>query len=179
MVLFLLCIKADLDGVSSVSLKPGANICLSIKNPLSDFEVREKITIDTSEFIEQEAGSREPAHHFRIKWEGSKKQSTMTILTEAEAKSALKKASKKSKSTEMNPRPLDQSGAFVPICAIECRGVEPYEFHCLGDDFVVESEGGGKFEEDVDLSEGDWAEYDEEHDLSVSVENFESKFMTS
>mmetsp|Transcript_27963 Transcript_27963/g.43447 ORF Transcript_27963/g.43447 Transcript_27963/m.43447 type:complete len:180 (+) Transcript_27963:69-608(+) len=177
MVVFLLCIKADLDQVASLSLKPGANLCLSIKNPLSDFEVREKITIDTSEFVEQEPGSREPAHHFHIKWEGSKKKSTMTILSEAEAKSALKKASKKSKSIDLSPRPLGQSGTFVPICAIECRGIEPYKFHCLGNEFIVETEGGAKFEDDVDLSEGDWAEYDEENDLSVSVENFESKLM--
>jgi len=33
------------------------------------------------------------------------------------------------------------------------------------------------FDEDVNLSEGDWAEYDEEHDASVSVNEFESKII--
>jgi len=42
--------------------------------------------------------------------------------------------------------------------------MEPYAFHPLGNEFKVISEGGVVFEEDVDLSEGDWAEYDEEND---------------
>jgi Eukaryotic protein of unknown function (DUF866) len=32
-----------------------------------------------------------------------------------------------------------------------------------------------KFEADVDLSDGDWAEYDEENDASVSIDKFETK----
>ena len=64
---------------------------------------------------------------------------------------------------------------FVPILALDCRGVEPYAFHPMGSEFVVESEGGMMFEDDVDLSEGDWAEYDDENDMVVSITGFESK----
>jgi len=41
----------------------------------------------------------------------------------------------------------------------------------------VVSEGGVVFEEDVDLSEGDWGDYDEENDTAVSVNEFESKII--
>ena len=69
----------------------------------------------------------------------------------------------------------DDSGDYVPVLAMECRGLEPFAFHPLGNEFKVISEGGAVFEEDVDLSEGDWAEYDEENDASLSVNDFQSK----
>ena len=176
MPLILLCVKAELEGIAKLTLKQGTNLCISVKNPLSDFEVREKVTIDTSEYLEQEESSREPAHHFRLKWEGSKKYSTITVLTESEAKAALKKLKRKDISAVNGSLVGDDSGNFVPICALECRGIEPYGFHCLGDEFLVESEGGKLFEDDVDLSEGDWAEYDDENDVAVSIADFEVKF---
>lgn len=57
------------------------------------------------------------------------------------------------------------------------RGLEPYGFHPLGNEFKVVSEGGAVFEEDVDLSEGDWGDYDEENDAAVGVNEFESKII--
>ena len=45
----------------------------------------------------------------------------------------------------------------------------------MGDEFIVVSEGGKTFDEDVDLSEGDWADYDDENDTPVSISTFESK----
>ena len=176
MVLCFLCVKAELESVASMRIKPGTNLCLSVKNPLNDFETREKVTIDTSEFLEQEENSREPAHHFRLKWEGSKKYSTITVLSEAEVKATLKKLKKKKK-VEFTGK-VDQNDTFQSIAAFECRGIQPYEFHILGDEFVVESEGGKIFEEDVDLSEGDWGDYDEENDLAVGVNDFEAKFLS-
>ena len=40
-----------------------------------------------------------------------------------------------------------------------------------------ECDSGTAFE-DVDLTEGEWADYDEENDLSVMIENVESSFET-
>lgn len=169
MVLYLLHLKAELENVEAVSLKPDANICLSVRNPLSDFEVREKVVMNLKETLEQEEGAREPPHHFALKWEGSKKASIATVLDEAAAKTALKK-----KKGVQIPRSYtgDDSGNFVPILGVEVRGLEPYAFHPMGDEFVVTSSGGGQtFAEDVDLSEGDWAEYDAENDRKSSKTN--------
>uniref|UniRef100_A0A7S2USF6 Uncharacterized protein n=1 Tax=Attheya septentrionalis TaxID=420275 RepID=A0A7S2USF6_9STRA len=180
MVLFLLVVKAELEGVSEASLVRDANLCISIRNPLSDYEIREKVVLNPSEFVEQQENSKEPPCHFTIKWEGSKKRSTIQVLDDAAIKSALKKKNKKGKSNdESMPRSLTVSGEFVPILALECRGVEPYAFHCLGNEFAVISEGGAKFDEDVDLSDGDWGDYDAEHDASVSISEFEAKFISA
>jgi hypothetical protein len=183
MVLFLLCIKAELDGIQSLSLLKSSNLCFSIRNPLSDYETREKIVFNPSETLEQDEADREPPHHFSVKWEGSKKASTLIVLDEDAVKSAMKKVKKKggkkNDSEVGEPRDVtaDDNGEYVPILAMECRGLEPYAFHPMGGEFKVVSEGGVVFENDVDLSEGDWAEYDEENDAAVSVNEFESKIV--
>ena len=183
MVLFLLCVKAELDGVSSLQLLKSSNLCFSIRNPLNDYETREKIAFDPQETLEQEEGDREPPHHFCVKWEGSKKASTLMVLDEEGAKSAMKKIKKKGGKnidSEIDvPRDVsaDDSGQYVPILAMECRGLEPYAFHPMGEEFRVVSDGGLVFEDDVDLSEGDWGEYDEENDAALSINEFESKII--
>lgn len=107
----------------------------------------------------------------------------MIVLDEDAVKSAMKKVkkkgSKKNDSEVGEPRDVtaDDNGEYVPILAMECRGLEPYAFHPMGGEFKVVSEGGVVFENDVDLSEGDWAEYDEENDAAVSVNEFESKII--
>jgi len=99
-------------------------------------------------------------------------------------KTALKKGSKKGKKAGDDPRmprafTHDDNQSFVPVLALECRGIEPLTFYPMGSEFIVESEGGVTFSgEDVDLSEGDWADYDETNDQSVSISDFESKFET-
>lgn len=188
MVLFILCIKAELDGVESLSLLKNTNLCFSVRNPLSDYETREKIVFNPSETLEQDEGDREPPHHFAVRWEGAKKFSTLIVLNEEEAKSAFKKMKKKGGKKGSGgggeadvPRDMtsDDSGEYVPMLAMECRGVEPYAFHPLGNEFKVISEGGACFEDDVDLSEGDWGDYDEENDAAVGVNEFVSKIITA
>jgi hypothetical protein len=173
MVLFLLYMKAELENVSSISLKKDENLCLTVKNPLSDYEVREKVVMNPSESVEQAEGSRVAEHHFSLKWEGCKKASTLTFLTAAEVKTALKK---KKKIELPRDYTADDSGNFVPIFAMECRGLEPTAFFPMGDEVIVTSEGGAEFNSDVDLSEGDWGDYDEENDQPVSISDVEFKW---
>mmetsp|Transcript_4629 Transcript_4629/g.6849 ORF Transcript_4629/g.6849 Transcript_4629/m.6849 type:complete len:178 (-) Transcript_4629:89-622(-) len=174
MVLYLLYIKGDLEGVSEISLRRDQNLCISVRNPQSDYEVREKVVFNPSETVEQEENTREPPCHFALKWEGSKKRSILEVLDAGAAKTALKK--KKVKGSQPRSYTGDDNGEWVPILAVECRGLEPYAFHPMTDEFIVTSEGDVNFDEDVDLSEGDWADYDAENDASVSISTFESKF---
>eukprot|EP00586_Coscinodiscus_wailesii_P017593 CAMPEP_0172502000 /NCGR_PEP_ID=MMETSP1066-20121228/155661_1 /TAXON_ID=671091 /ORGANISM="Coscinodiscus wailesii, Strain CCMP2513" /LENGTH=135 /DNA_ID=CAMNT_0013277097 /DNA_START=143 /DNA_END=547 /DNA_ORIENTATION=+ len=135
MPLYLLSIKAELDGVSSLSLDPHANLRLSLRNPLSDYETRDDVVIDPDAAIEPEG--REPAHHFALMWEGSKKKSFIEILDGDATKSALKKLGKKAKGTAVKDAVTgENSGDFVAVLALECRGVEPYGFHPMGGEFV-------------------------------------------
>jgi Eukaryotic protein of unknown function (DUF866) len=161
---------------SSIRLRPDTNICLSVRNPLSDYEIRERVAFNLQETVLQDEGSREPPLHFSLSWDGAKKHSTIVVLDDAATKTALKKAKKKKlPGGEFSylTYTSEHSGMPIPILALECRGLEPYAFHCLGSDqFIVESMGGVKFESDIDFSDGDWAEYDEQNDASVSVEKF-------
>mmetsp|Transcript_21822 Transcript_21822/g.27531 ORF Transcript_21822/g.27531 Transcript_21822/m.27531 type:complete len:192 (+) Transcript_21822:109-684(+) len=187
MVLYILYIKADIEGIESIKLQPNANICLDIRNPISDYEIREKVVIDPTEFIEQD-GNLGEKHNFNITWEGNKKKSVLTVLDPEATKTALKKSGKKGGKSKKGssggdsdprmPRPYteEDNGSYVPFIALECRGIEPYAFHPMGGEFVVRSEGGFVFDsEEVDLSEDDWADYDAENDISISISEFESK----
>lgn len=66
----------------------------------------------------------------------------------------------------------EDNNTWVPVIAIECRGLEPTRWH-PGDNVTVKSTGKATFS-DADLSE-DWADFDEDAGLSVSVMNLESK----
>jgi Eukaryotic protein of unknown function (DUF866) len=165
--------KADLENVSSVSLRKDADLCITVKNPLSDYEVREKIVLNPSVLVEQDESSRDDPHHFSLKWDGSKKASTLTILSEKEAKTALKK--KRHSKKDCTPSDYAESGEWHPILCVECRGLEPAVYF-PGDEFVITSTGGTVFTEEVDLSDSDWADYDAEHDVPVGLSQIEFKW---
>eukprot|EP00980_Cylindrotheca_fusiformis_P027801 scaffold22560_cov135-Cylindrotheca_fusiformis.AAC.12 len=173
MVLFMLYMKADTENIQEIQLRRTANLRVSIRHPQGD-EVRENVVFNPSETIEQEEGSREPAHHFRLKWEGSKKASTLQVLDEKEVAATLKK--KKYKGDRPRAYTGEDSGNWVPVLAMECRGIEPFSFHPMSDEFVITSEGGFVFNEDIELGDGDWAEYDAENDVPVSLEDVSFKF---
>ena len=59
---------------------------------------------------------------------------------------------------------------LVSFAGIEITNWRPHATR-----FIVRSTGGATFEE-VDLSEGDWADYDADNDLSVSITNLEQRF---
>ncbi|KAK6433886.1 hypothetical protein LTR95_009930 [Oleoguttula sp. CCFEE 5521] len=56
------------------------------------------------------------------------------------------------------------------IITFDCRGLEFVEFKADGDWKAVGLESGTKFE-GVDLSEGDWFEYDEKSGEEVSIKD--------
>ena len=99
-------------------------------------------------------------------------------MTPAEVKTAFKKAGKKAKdNNSIREMTENDSETFVPVLALDCRGLEPYEFFPMGGEFTVTSLGGKVFDEDVDFSEDDWGEYDDENDIALSISSFESKFI--
>jgi hypothetical protein len=192
MVVFVLYVKADLGGVDSVSLVHGTNLCISVRNPLNDYEIREKVVIEASVLEEQEPkhpndhSHREPVCHFAVKWEGATERSTIQVLgkTEDEAAAATRRTSKKgiskarSHSTSLvttRDMTAQDSGEFVPMLSLECHGVEPYAFHPMSGEFNVTNKAGVKFD-GADLSAGTWSEFDLGSG-TTSISNLEFKFM--
>jgi hypothetical protein len=168
---------------SSLSFVHDSLLCLDVRNPISEYEVRENIVLETTQYIESEkeemnhnSTTREPPGHFAIRWEGNKRRGVMQVLNIEQVKAVLQK---KNKLQEL-PRDLteDDSGSFVPVLALECRGLEPTAFHPRGGEFNVVSSGGFQFPaKAIDLSNGDWIEYDDENGIPVSLTNFEAKFI--
>lgn len=174
MVVYILFIKADLDGVASVALKQQgtANLCISVRNPMDHNEVRERVVIEFGE----PAPSPDPAghhhghakkvhqeqpSHFALKWEGAQTRSTLRVLSKDGQQAVV---GKKQKPTR-DMLAVD-SGTFVPMLALECDGVEPYVFH--GAEFIVSNNAGMQYDP-VDLSASSaWKEYDRKLQLRIS-----------
>jgi len=70
---------------------------------------------------------------------------------------------------------IDSSGQFAPLITLDCRGLEFIDFDPRGIWKCVGSESGMAFPE-VDLSEGEWTDYDEKSSQPVSIMEVESKW---
>lgn len=161
----------------TITLRPDAQLRISVSNPLSGDEVRENVVFNLSETIEQDEDSREPAHHFGLKWDGSNKRSILqAYVTEAEVNARIKKFNKRYKGEKPRPYTGDDDGKWVPLLLVECRGLEPYAFHPMKDEFVITSEGGWTFDEEIEFTDNEWADYDAENDCPVSIQEIEFKF---
>ncbi|EFJ29662.1 hypothetical protein SELMODRAFT_146445 [Selaginella moellendorffii] len=73
-----------------------------------------------------------------------------------------------------------ESGKFVPVMCFDCRGMEPVEFSCNSSS-LWEAEGlnsGTRFS-NIDLSDGEFVEYDEKAAESVGIYKLEHRFETT
>lgn len=67
-----------------------------------------------------------------------------------------------------------ESGKFSPLMAFDCRGFEPMDF-IFANGWRAVSIEGTKFDE-IDLSEGDFSEYDEKGECPVMISNLRATF---
>lgn len=147
MPIFALQLKADLEGVSNINT--AGRYCLDLSK---DGEGKTGIYIDQSDKVEM-ADSRGTCH-LQIKLPGMSKPANLSIL-------------------ETFPYTAEDSGSFKTVARIEARGLDVDAWQAR-EDFVVVSEGGKRFE-NADLGNGDYTEYDEEHDQAVSVLEIETE----
>lgn len=68
-------------------------------------------------------------------------------------------------------------GESCPLMLFDCRGVEPVEF-VFDDGWKAESPSGTVFE-NIDLSPGEFAEYDEKGECPVMISNLRATFKTA
>ncbi|KAM5565972.1 hypothetical protein ABKV19_019796 [Rosa sericea] len=71
-------------------------------------------------------------------------------------------------------RPLTQTGVYCPLMMFDCKGYEPMDFVFSGG-WKVESVAGTTFD-NVDLSKGKFAEYDERGERPVKISNLHATF---
>ena len=169
---FVIEIKAELLNVAS--LTPVNDILWKMDIESEAGEVRENITVNPREELELE-GSRGLAN-FVMKW--SKQDSHQANIKVVDLKKAAagmgkgKKAKKDKDASEIDGV-YRSSNQWVPIVAMECRGLKPIRVH-VGNDFDITSESGAlfpaaeaEFEED---SEGlSWTDFDEKLDDCLAI----------
>jgi hypothetical protein len=148
-------IKAELENVKCLTPVKNNYWKFDIQTPTGGDE-RKGITV-CEEDLQPLEGSRGEAH-FIIKWPYTNEQAYIKIISHRGVKASY---------DEQN------SGEFVTILALECRNIEITAWH-PSEDFIVRTVNGTIFKK-VDLRDRDWAEYDEEHDATVSVANLEYK----
>eukprot|EP01033_Poteriospumella_lacustris_P016394 gene16394-11720_t len=151
-------IKAELENVKHLSPVRNNYWKFDIQTPQGGDE-RKGITVSEEDLMPLE-GSRGEAH-FIIKWPYTHEQAYIKIVNHRGVKSSYNEA---------------DSGEFVTILALECRNIEVTAWY-PSEDFIVRTKNDTVFSK-VDLSDRDWAEYDEEHDATVSVANLEYRFDT-
>jgi hypothetical protein len=154
MVRYVVYIKADIEGVSSISISTTEDICISVRNPLNHDEKREKVVLEAAKLITPDVSVHEKhrtehPYHLALKWEGETRRSTARILFEDEE-------IQKSMSEEGRGDCFD---GYLPVMALDCDGLEPYAFHPLGKEFIIVDKARNEHKE-VDLSSGDWSAYD-------------------
>ncbi|CAG8660973.1 9927_t:CDS:2 [Funneliformis mosseae] len=72
----------------------------------------------------------------------------------------------------VTPYTIENSGKFAQMTTIECRGLEFIDFEPRA---TVGTDSGTKFE-DIDLTDGDWAEYDEKGGIPVGISEVQAEF---
>lgn len=156
MPVFVACVKADLENVER--LETLSQVWkIDVKHGSSD-EVREGVTIDATEFFDLE-GSRGTCN-LVIKFKDAVEKAQCTILTD--------------KKLKVEPRPMTaEDSDWVPFLAMEARGLEVTRVHVSDDNFLVTASSGASFT--PDLSDGDWADYDDDNQLPVSITNLQTK----
>ena len=158
MPVIALFIKAQMDGIGKIVPIPNTQWCLDLKNTLGE-EYRKEIYIDSTEVQEIEGGGTDEVH-FALKWEGSKKQATLSVV---EAGGDIQEA-----------YTSEDVGQWVPVVAFDCRGLEPCTWHPQKN-FVGEGTSGFLMD-DIDFSEGDYCGFDEDEGCPTEISELEWKF---
>ncbi|KAI8388002.1 uncharacterized protein BYT42DRAFT_597211 [Radiomyces spectabilis] len=70
---------------------------------------------------------------------------------------------------------IEQNGKFQKLATFDCRGLELVDFSPRDPWRAKGAESGTPFE-DIDLCEGEWAEYDEKSNEPVGISNIEVQF---
>ena len=147
--IFVLQIKAELEGVASFRVPPESVLEIDVKQSGGDDE-RKGVQIDPEESHEV-PNSKNATANFMVKFEGDKAPSTLSMVS--------------LKGLPFRAQTADDTG-MVPIAAFECRGMEPTKWHPTGY-YEVEALSGTVYDQ-VGFKDGeDWCEYDEKSGESM------------
>ncbi|XP_015587324.1 UPF0587 protein C1orf123 homolog [Cephus cinctus] len=157
MVKIALFLKANLDSIEELKpLGPDFQWCLKFKCSNCD-EVLEKWQyMSLSVFTRSPRGNM--VNHFVSKCKLCHRENSMTILEDT-----------------IQSYTIDDNGEFKQMVVFDCRGIEPIDFS-PGEGWYARAVSEGKEFEDVDLSEGEWADYCDKTKTPCGIFEIEHKF---
>ena len=160
MPLFVLYVKADMENCTDFGpMSPASHWwTLDLKQSDGD-EERSGVSVSRSEEVELKGNTSETAN-FVMKW-SEKRYCSINVV---DVKGLTRTVTAEDVENQV----------FVPLVGFECRGCEPTRWE-PGGGYTCRSTKGVRFD-DVDLGEGEWMDYDADHDLSVLIENVQHKF---
>jgi len=160
MPLFLLYVKADMENCTDFGPASDESHWWTLDLKQSDGpEERSGVAVSSSESVELKGNTSETAN-FVMKW-SEKKFCSINVVQ-------VKGVTRRVTAEDV------ENQAYVPLVGFECRGCEPTRWD-PGSGYTCKSTKGARFD-DIDLSEGEWMDYDADHDLSVLIENVQHKF---
>ncbi|KXN72720.1 DUF866-domain-containing protein [Conidiobolus coronatus NRRL 28638] len=78
-------------------------------------------------------------------------------------------------SKPIKPYSIENTNQFAEFATFECRGLEIINFQPREGFFAKGAESNTRFE-DIDLTDGEWADYDDKANVEVSIMDIEVKF---
>lgn len=162
----MLCLKVEGENLGSLSLAKDATFTLDVREG-GGTEVRKAVEVSSAQQHEL-AGSKGTAH-FVMKFDKSSRSEACINILDPSTTPALKGVLGPVTGADC------EAGRFVAVAAFECRGLEPVGYS-PGNDFVIKAANSSCQWQDVDLSLGEWTEYDDKAQESVGVYSIESQF---
>ncbi|KAI8144325.1 hypothetical protein BJV82DRAFT_65517 [Fennellomyces sp. T-0311] len=148
-------LKADLENITNLK-------------PVNEYEWHFKIQCSSCRETDQNWISFNP--HDTVEMSGSRGEANLVMRC---------KFCKRESSAQFEPNvqaySAEKNGKFQKIATFDCRGLELVDFSPR-DPWVAEgTESGTKFE-DIDLTDGEWVEYDEKSGEPVGIAEIEVEF---
>ena len=161
MTKYHLLFKADFESVESLIFPVDHDWIFDFQCP-SSLEKRNGVVVSQTALVEI-PDSRSTAN-LCLKFPGSSKPASICVQS--------------IKNTTRDSVLSADSGTFVPILALECRGAEPLAWHPSGYYLATAQDSHTEFNQ-VDLKTGDWCDFDEISDAAVGIYNVEWKITKS
>eukprot|EP01100_Stratorugosa_tubuloviscum_P006222 TRINITY_DN2694_c0_g1_i4.p1 TRINITY_DN2694_c0_g1~~TRINITY_DN2694_c0_g1_i4.p1 ORF type:complete len:172 (-),score=58.30 TRINITY_DN2694_c0_g1_i4:329-844(-) len=168
MVLFRLEFKADLENITNIQLSNDFEFVIKVQCSNCYQETDSFIYVSDSEEREGRrngtrgrGGSGGPTtSDFTMRCKGCRRENSIDIIRDHK---------------DIQLYTIENCSNFVPIAVLDCRGLQPTVFQPTSG-FIGESIScSKKFE--IDLSEGDFCEYDQDSNESLTIFNAQGRFV--
>eukprot|EP01054_Gregarina_sp_Poly1_P006805 Gregarina_sp_Poly_1__6804@NODE_367_length_9168_cov_132_626415_g303_i0_p6_GENE_NODE_367_length_9168_cov_132_626415_g303_i0NODE_367_length_9168_cov_132_626415_g303_i0_p6_ORF_typecomplete_len164_score22_04DUF866/PF05907_13/3_2e30TIP49/PF06068_13/0_15_NODE_367_length_9168_cov_132_626415_g303_i047005191 len=158
-LLHLYLTASNAENVKCIEIPESFTFCFDVKQSGGE-EIRQQVTLN--KLSEVDIPNSRGKCHLAVKFPGAKQVSTIKIEPQKNVTKSVVDFSR------------DGVSKMVPVCSMDCRGMEPIKFW-PGPGFTVVAESGRVFE-NVDLSDPDgWCDYDPTGAVPMCISGLQHK----